>query len=535
MTDAFVETFLANYDDSRYPAPFLEQYEMMECFANNEYGETFLIKDRLSGENCIAKCYRKTQIDFHPCESEFLRQLDHKGLPAFIGNFENAEIFVVVRSYIPGFPLNEFVSYFRPNKELFLSIGKQICEILAYLHQQTPSIIHRDIKPQNIIIDRSGKVTLIDFGISRVYNDGSYVDTTFLGTRNFAAPEQYGFSQTDHRTDIFSLGVLLAWLLTGESNLEEARKLLHDNRFKRIILKCTAFDPKSRYQSANQVRDALSGRDLRRKISIISAVCIILLFCAAYLQKLPVFSLFQPDRVIFSEPLIEQAVRLTLGKDSSEYITEEDLLSIETLRIFGNQIALDEEALQTYTDLFVNNDPSIRRGDIQQLGDLLLMKNLRHITLIYQNISNIDVLAQLPYLENVDLRHNPIEDISPLAEATELSALVLFDTDVSDLTALGDCERLTTLDLGGTLVQSFAALEGLDSLKFLCIRRTPLNSLDGITDHPTLEEIFLSETHINDFSLLLEMPKLRSVHVGEGDRSGIEDLGSGYSFTVFFE
>lgn len=534
MTNAFIEPFLTNYDDNRYPAPFLDQYEMMECLANNEFGETFLIKDRHSGENCIAKCYFKHKADFNPCESEFLRKLNHKGLPEFIDDFDNSELFVMVRSYVPGVPLNEFVSCFQPNKELFLLIGKQICEILAYLHQQTPAIIHRDIKPQNIIIDRLGNVTLIDFGISRVYNDGSSVDTTFLGTRDFAAPEQYGYSQTDHRTDIFSLGILLIWLLTGESNLEKAKELLPDNRVRKVILKCTAFDPKARYQSANQVKDALAGRDIKRKTSIFSAVLVILLFCVAFIQKLPVFSLSQPGNIVFQEPTIEKAVRMTLGIESSEEITEEDLLSIETLRLFGNQIALDEEALQTYTDLFVNNDPSIRRGDIQQLDDLLLMKNLRHVVLIYQNITTIEPFAQLPYLEYVDLRHNPIEDVSPLSRASELSVLILFDTHVSDLTALMDCAHLSTLDLGGTLVQSFAALNGLDSLRMLCLRRTPLYSLVGITEHLHLEEIYLSETNINDFSLLLELPNLQSVHVGEEDRNGIKELGSGYTFTVLY-
>ena len=535
MTDAFIETFLANFDDDHYPVAFLEQYEMMECLTNKDNGETFLIKDRLSGDFCIAKCYLKNQASSHPSESEFLSKLHHRGLPDFIAEFQDADTFIVVRSYVPGIPLDEFVTNFQPNKELFLSIGKQICEILSYLHQQTPAIIHRDIKPQNIIIDRQGKITLIDFGISRVYNDGSPVDTTFLGTRDFAAPEQYGFSQTDHRTDIFSLGVLLAWLLTGESNLEKAKELLPDGRFKNIILKCTAFDPKARYQSARQVKDALSGRELWRKVSIISAVCVVLLFCAVYIQKLPVFSWLQPNKVVFEEPLIEEAVRQILGIDSSDSISKEELLNVETLQIFGNRIALDDEALQTYTSLFVNNDDSIQRGEITQLDDLRLLQNLRRITLIYQNITNIDVLSELPYLEEVDLRHNPVEDISPLAGAIELSTLSLFDTNVSDLTALENCQRLDTLDLGGTLVQSFTALKGLDSLRMLCIRRTPLYSLDGITEHPHLEEIYLSETNVNDFSLLLELPKLQTVHVDEEDRNGINELGSGYTFTVIFD
>ena len=535
MTDAFIETFLANFDDSNYPVAFLEQYEMMECLALNENGETFLVKNKLSGEYCVAKCYSKDQTEYQPPESDLLKNFHHKGLPAFINNYENDELFIVIRSYIPGVPLNEFVSCFKPNNELLLSIGKQVCDILTYLHQQNPVIIHRDIKPQNIIIDRQGKITLIDFGISRVFNDKSRMDTTFLGTREFAAPEQYGFAQTDHRSDIFSLGVLLAWLLTGESNLEKAKELLPDNRFKKIILKCTAFDPKARFQSAMQVKAALSGRNLVRQISFTSIAVVILASLALILTRPPGFKLFTPGSITFQEPLIEEAIRQTLVKVSGENITEEELLSIETIRIFGNQIAMDEDALQNFTELFVNNDPSIRRGDIQQLDDLLLLKNLRSVTLIYQNIDNIEVLSQLPYLENVDLRHNPITDISALAGATELSTLGLFDTNVSDLTSLKDCERLNTLDLGATLVSSFSAFEGLDSLTMLCIRRTPLQSLDGITNLPKLEEIYLSETNVKDYSLLLELPNLETVHLGEEDRIAIDELESGYTFSVIYD
>ncbi len=72
-----------------------------------------------------------------------------------------------------------------------------MCDILNYLHSQNPPIIHRDIKPQNVIVDERGRVTLIDFGISRMYDAGARADTLCFGTRHYAAPEQYGFAQTD--------------------------------------------------------------------------------------------------------------------------------------------------------------------------------------------------------------------------------------------------------------------------------------------------------------------------------------------------
>ncbi len=83
-------------------------------------------------------------------------------------------------------------------------------------------MIHRDIKPQNIIMDKTGRIKLIDFGISRVFQESAKNDTVYFGTKEFSPPEQYGFSQTDNRSDIFSFGVVLCWLLTGEANIEKA-------------------------------------------------------------------------------------------------------------------------------------------------------------------------------------------------------------------------------------------------------------------------------------------------------------------------
>jgi hypothetical protein len=300
-------------------------------------------------------------------------------------------------------------------------------------------------------------------------------------------------------------------------------------------MKCTAFDPKHRYQNASQVRDALSGR-ARRSRSGFVLIAATLLVLAAFLFVQPWLARSrQPAGPVFTEPLIEEAVRLTLGKNDGEAITEEDLLGIETLRVFGNKVALDEDALKAYTVLFVNNDESIQRGSVRQLDDLIQLKNLRHVVLIYQNITDIGPLSQLPYLEYVDLRHNPIEDVSPLAGTTGLVTLSLFGTDVSDLTALADCDRLAALDIGATPVQSFAALEGLDALKLLCIRRTPLQSLEGITAHPMLEEIFLSETNVIDFSPLLEMPRLKWVHVSETMRPTLAEVEARAGFGIAYE
>ena len=91
-----------------------------------------------------------------------------------------------------------------------------LAKAMKALHTSDPVIIHRDIKPKNIIVRDDGSVALIDLGISRVYKKEANSDTIFRGTEGFAPPEQYGFMQTDIRSDIYSFGVVLSWLLTGK-------------------------------------------------------------------------------------------------------------------------------------------------------------------------------------------------------------------------------------------------------------------------------------------------------------------------------
>ena len=122
----------------------------------------------------------------------------------------------LLRTYLPG----ETLTHYRDREgtcpeAVCVSLGRQICRLLETLHTQQPPIIHRDIKPENILLLPDGRVGLIDFGIARQYKSGQDTDTRRMGTRSTAAPEQYGFAQTDHRTDLYALGMTLIWLSTG--------------------------------------------------------------------------------------------------------------------------------------------------------------------------------------------------------------------------------------------------------------------------------------------------------------------------------
>lgn len=269
------------FDASRYPAEFLEKYDQLECLASSHGTETFLVKQKDSERLYVAKCYDKSLYSFVH-ESNILQSLRHGGLPAFADGFESDSVVCIVREYIEGMPLNRYITENHPANQDIIGIGVQLCDILIYLHGQEKPVIHRDIKPQNVIVKDDGQIVLIDFDISRIYHNEAETDTQFFGTREYAPPEQYGFSQTDSRTDIYAFGVLLRYMLTGSE--KENPNIRVYKPLERIIKKCTAFAPKERFNNAAAVKRALlaanpKSQGIRKTIIVLCSVAVIAL-CA---------------------------------------------------------------------------------------------------------------------------------------------------------------------------------------------------------------------------------------------------------------
>lgn len=132
---------------------------------------------------------------------------------------------------------------------------RDLCLALQPLHEAKPPIICRDLKAENVMLTADRKIKLIDFNIARQYQPGKRRDTVMMGTEGYAAPEQFGFSQTDERTDIYGLGVLFNYLLTGKFPVEEKAT----GQMGKIISRCTAMNPEERYQSVTELRCALEN------------------------------------------------------------------------------------------------------------------------------------------------------------------------------------------------------------------------------------------------------------------------------------
>ena len=114
-------------------------------------------------------------------------------------------------------------------------------------------IVYRDLKAENVMLTMDGKIKLVDFDISRKYQEGKKRDTRLLGTAEYAAPEQFGYFQTDQRTDIYAFGVLFNYMLTAKFPVE----LVTEGIYGEVIRKCTEMEPGKRYQSVDEILDLL--------------------------------------------------------------------------------------------------------------------------------------------------------------------------------------------------------------------------------------------------------------------------------------
>ena len=211
--------------------------EEVETLGTSERGRVTLVRNAQTGKRYVCKelqgqypVYTQLQALTHPC------------LPRIEEVTLEEDSTVILEEYIEGATL-ERVSLSQGQLTRLLL---ELCDVLEFLHGR--GILHRDIKPSNLMLAADGHLRLIDFDAARKEREEAEQDTRLLGTRGYAPPEQYGFAQTDARTDIYAMGVTFRQLLGP---------LARKRRWKRLLRKCTALDPKDRYHSAAQVRRAI--------------------------------------------------------------------------------------------------------------------------------------------------------------------------------------------------------------------------------------------------------------------------------------
>ncbi len=201
-----------------------------------------------------------------------LAQINCTGLPKIYYCAEENGATWVIEEYINGVNLQEELEQRHFGEREVLAIALQLCKVLQVLHAH--NILHRDIKPANIIL-QSGTAWLIDFGAAKIANSARGQDTRILGTPGYAPPEQYGFSTTDARSDIYALGKTMEALLGAGYN----------GRLKQVIAKCTAFDPQKRVASAAELQKLLAKTQTNTKKR--AAIAAVLLCVSGYFYLTP--------------------------------------------------------------------------------------------------------------------------------------------------------------------------------------------------------------------------------------------------------
>lgn len=250
-------------------AAFHDTYEIQSIIAQGGMSIVYLVEHKRLHTRWAMKQVRKQQevrFDFL-AESNILKRLQHPMLPRIVDIFEDEDSVYIIEDFVEGITLEDLLrQQGRVDEALVLQWSRELCGVLYYLHAQQPHpIIYRDLKPSNVMLQPDGSLKLIDFGIAREYKQGSDADTTYVGTKGYAAPEQFGQAQTDARTDIYALGVTMYHLATGKSpysppyQFVPARQLVPtlSHGIEYILNKCVQPEPIDRYQDVVELVDDL--------------------------------------------------------------------------------------------------------------------------------------------------------------------------------------------------------------------------------------------------------------------------------------
>lgn len=223
-----------------------EQYSVVKVYKKTEKKSIILLRHNKLKKDIIC---RKFTGD---CSAyKILRDISFANIAAVFDVSEVENKVTVLEEFVNGVTVADILLNGLYDERGVKHIVKSLCDALTVIHSY--GIVHRDIKPENVMITDNGTIKLIDFDAARLFKNGQSKDTRIMGTAGYAAPEQLGLAQSDERTDIFALGVLMNVMLTGE----HPSKKLYKGKMTKIIEKCIQLDPQKRYTTAAELKKSL--------------------------------------------------------------------------------------------------------------------------------------------------------------------------------------------------------------------------------------------------------------------------------------
>lgn len=530
------------------PEDMQEHWTVYECLKESEDSSTFLVKETATGILCVLKWGRNRQTEFLRNEMEIMKKMaDRKlsGIPKAYRIFEeNGEVYLV-REYIEGMSLAQMVLQKGGISEAEICrISRKICQTAEQFQNPNEPMIHRDIKPENIVVTPGGEVVFIDFGTMRSYKKDGSRDTFVVGTRGTAAPEQYGYIQTDQRTDVYAIGQTMLYMVSESYEMNQLSECAVSRRMKKIIEKACSFEPDKRYGDAAQLRRAVEKCQANNRKKVYKkAGAVFGLIAAGY-----ILAIFSPDgtvienkrietaeqsaaeeqiqaEITFREELIEEAVRKELGLSKTDKITASMLEDVRKLRIVGKEILDDEDTFWGEGRHVDGKDSSFGsvRGNITDLSDLAQMVNLEELALCNQKIEDISGLKELP-LKKLYLSKNMITDFSVLLNLIDLDTLCIMENPAENLSVIGECTGILRLNIQGMNLTDIDFLKNL-SLDYLDMSNVEVenNIFEPLTEMKKLDTLCMCDVNEAAAETLSQMSTLKALFMW-GDSTILENL-----------
>ena len=530
------------------PEDMQEHWTVYECLKESEDSSTFLVKETATGILCVLKWGRNRQAEFLRNEMEIMEKMaDRKlsGIPKAYRIFEeNGEVYLV-REYIEGMSLAQMVLQKGGISEAEICrISRKICQTAEQFQNPDEPMIHRDIKPENIVVTPGGEVVFIDFGTMRSYKKDGSRDTFVVGTRGTAAPEQYGYTQTDQRTDVYAIGQTMLYMVSESYEMNQLSECAVSRRMKKIIEKACSFEPDKRYGDAAQLRRAVEKCQANNRKKVYKkAGAVFGLIAAGY-----ILAIFSPDgtvienkrietaeqsaaeeqiqaEITFREKLIEEAVRKELGLSKTDKITASMLENVRKLRIVGKEILDDEDTFWGEGRHVDGKDSSFGsvRGNITDLSDLAQMVNLEELALCNQKIEDISGLKELP-LKKLYLSKNMITDFSVLLNLIDLDTLCIMENPAENLSVIGECTGILRLNIQGMNLTDIDFLKNL-SLDYLDMSNVEVenNIFEPLIEMKKLDTLCMCDVNEAAAETLSQMSTLKALFMW-GDSTILENL-----------
>lgn len=445
------------------------KYEILKQIGQGGMSIVYLAIDNRLKKQWAVKELRSNIEDIesvlHSIENEanILKRIDHPAIPRIVDILRENGVIYVVMDYVEGRTLAELVEEEgAQNQDIVIEWGIQLADALKYLHSMNPPIIYRDMKPSNVMLKPDGSVKLIDFGTAKEFKVEKIADTTALGTRGYAAPEQFGDStgkgkyNTDEKTDIYSLGATLYHMVTGKSPSDPPYEILPIREWNLnlsqglevIIKKCTEPNPENRYKNCVELIYAFEHYDtldksyqkkeIRKMCLFLFSICVTIFFflLAGYGKRGKEELQMQEYKTV-----INQAQSLIMKNQYDEAVTS---LKAAIEKIDPTKAEAYEELINIYiiqgnlelglSDIcwYIDHYDSKKRPPSEVIYDIAkLYFNQQEYKKCYQYVTMIDDIEEAKYYEALSQIMSSLY-VDANEYSTELKNFELYNTTLQD-------------------------------------------------------------------------------------------------------